>query len=262
MNPENKSINPSATPPTPNRKDDGTPTFSGRALGGIIIVVVGTILLADRVGADLPHWLFSWPMIPIVIGLYIGARHKFRDWGWMVPVGIGVLFLSGEIIGNLNMQHFFWPIVIITIGLVMIFRSRRSQESRERWKRGHDFSNTLSSSQVESDFIDTVTIFGGAKKVIISKDFKGGEAATVFGGVEVNLTQADITGRVTLELVQVFGGAKLVVPSNWKVHTEEVVCIFGGIDDKRNPSTLTGDPEKVLVLKGVCIFGGIDIKNY
>jgi hypothetical protein len=53
-----------------------------------------------------------------------------------------------------------------------------------------------------------------------------------------------------------------VVPANWRIHTEEVVCIFGGIDDKRNPTTLAADADKVLVLKGVCIFGGIDIKSF
>jgi len=260
MNTENRSINPTPSQPATQKPESNFP--SGRALGGIIVVVVGTLLLAERVGADLPRWIFSWPMIPITIGLFIGARHKFRDWGWMIPVGIGLVFLIGEMIDGFDMHHFFWPIVIITVGLVMIFRSRRRHGDWGRWRNESDFSNTASSTQVESDFIDNVTIFGGAKKVIISKDFKGGEAVTIFGGMELNLTQADIQGRVNLELVQVFGGAKLVVPSNWKIHTEEVVCIFGGIDDKRNPNALTADPGKVLVLKGVCIFGGIDIKSY
>ena len=75
--------------------------------------------------------------------------------------------------------------------------------------------------------------------------------------------QADINGRVVIELTQVFGGTKLVVPPHWKLQTEEVVSVFGGLDDKRpivqNSSV---DDSKVLVLRGTCIFGGIDIKSY
>ena len=231
-------------------------------MGGIIIVVVGSLLLIDRSGVDLPGWLFSWPMIPIAVGFYVGARHQFRDWYWLIPVGIGTLFLAGHILHDYSFDQYFWPLMIIAFGLLMIFRSKqRSNEGWTRWrdKRHEQFTNASSS---DSDVMDIVTIFGGAKKVIISKDFKGGEAVTIFGGAEINFTQADIQGRIQLELVQVFGGAKLVVPANWKIHTDEVVCIFGGIDDKRNPAALISDTDKVLVLKGTCIFGGIDIKSY
>lgn len=258
MDTENKSITP--TPQQSSSPQEGS-NISGRAFGGIIVVIVGSLLLADKVGADIPGWLLSWPMIPIAVGLFIGARHKFRDWGWVIPVLVGLVFLTGQIIEGPT-DRFVWPVVVIAIGLMMIFRPRRRRERWERWSRENDFSKSWEPHQVESDSIDSVTIFGGAKKIIISKDFKGGEAATIFGGVELNLTQADIKGKVNLELVQVFGGAKLVVPSNWRIHTEEVVCIFGGIDDKRNPTTLTSETEKVLVLKGVCIFGGIDIKSF
>ena len=110
---------------------------------------------------------------------------------------------------------------------------------------------------------DSTVIFGGAKKNIISKNFRGGEAVTVFGGTEINLMQADLTGPVVLELTQVFGGTKLIVPPHWKVWSKDMVTILGGIDDKRpmmgNPSD---DTNKTLILKGTCMLGGIDIRSY
>ena len=33
--------------------------------------------------------------------------------------------------------------------------------------------------------------------------------------------------------MQVFGGTKLIVPPHWKIETEEVVAVFGGLNDKR-----------------------------
>ena len=38
--------------------------------------------------------------------------------------------------------------------------------------------------------------------------------------------------------------------------------IFGGIEDKRRMQTITGPPEKTLILKGTVLFGGIEIKSY
>ncbi|SKC44713.1 LiaF transmembrane domain-containing protein [Ohtaekwangia koreensis] len=236
---------------------------SGRAWGGLIIVAVGAVLLAKKAGADLPSWLFTWQMALITFGVFVGAKHRFRDWGWLVPVAIGSVFLADRFIEDISIEQFFWPIIIIFIGLVMIFKPKRNRDGAwKRWnEKQHQQFSAMSSQNTEEDFINAITVFGGAKKVIISKDFKGGEATTFFGGVEINLTQADINGRAELELTQVFGGTKLVVPSNWKIQTEELVSVFGGLDDKRKNIT-TPDPDKTLVLKGTCIFGGIDIKNY
>ena len=77
----------------------------------------------------------------------------------------------------------------------------------------------------------------------------------------MNLSQADIKGRVELEITTIFGGTKLIVPANWEVKSE-AVTIFGGLEDKR--SIQPGDPtqEKILVLRGTVLFGGIEIKSF
>ena len=252
------------TPETPDRYSyQARSERSGRAFGGLVIVTAGTLLLAKRAGADLPEWLFSWPMIPIAIGLYIGARHRFRDWGWLIPVTVGVVFLIDMFVVEISIGQFMWPAIIILIGLMMIFRPRRNRE--RAWKHWHEKHQNLqyeSIERTEENFLDNVNIFGSSKKVIISKDFKGGDVVTIFGGSEINLTQADINGKAVLDLVQVFGGTKLIVPANWAITTEEMVSIFGGLDDKRNPAMLATEGGKTLVIKGTCIFGGIDIRSF
>ncbi|MEO7992344.1 MAG: hypothetical protein ABI663_22530 [Chryseolinea sp.] len=231
---------------------------SGRALGGLVIVIIGTFFLIDKMDIGLPGWLFSFPMIPIAIGLYIGARQRFKNFNWLIPVAFGVAFL---IINEVDMdaREYIFPAIIIAVGLGMILRPRRSKRSEEYWR---DFGKQNNERSAE-DYIDSTTIFGGTKKNIISKDFKGGESFCMFGGAELNLMQADINGRVVIELTQIFGGTKLVVPPHWKLQTEEVVSIFGGLDDKRPiVQSSSVDDSKVLVLRGTCIFGGIDIKSY
>jgi hypothetical protein len=236
---------------------------SGRVLGGIIILIVGTLLLSREFGVDLPRWIFSWKMLLIAIGVYIGARHNFRSWGWMVPIGIGVIFLTEDIIRDFDFFYdlgirprILWPIAIIAVGLFMIFRSRKKTSA----------SDVLLPVTVTSDgpdqgeLLDTVSVFGGSKKNILSKNFRGGDVVGFFGGSELNFMQADIQGVAILDVTCVFGGAKLIVPSNWTIKSE-MVSVFGGIDDKRQMLT-AADPNKVLVLEGTVLFGGMEIKSY
>jgi len=43
---------------------------NGRIIGGIILVGAGVILLLKTTGIFFPEWLFSWPMILILVGIY------------------------------------------------------------------------------------------------------------------------------------------------------------------------------------------------
>jgi len=236
-----------------HRMEDRFNSKSGRILGGIVLLCVGATLMAREFGADIPHWIFSWPMIPIAIGLFIGAKMNFRPDGWVIPVIVGAAFLLNDIMPELQLRHFIWPTAIIVVGLFMIFRPRKHHWG-EHW-------NADSQTQSDGDMIEVISVFGGNKKMIITKNFKGGEAVSVFGGTELNLTQADIHGTVTLELTQVFGGAKLIVPSNWKINSE-VVSVFGALEDKRQFTAEPVDDNKVLKVIGTSVFGGVEIKSF
>jgi predicted membrane protein len=261
-------------------KPEGNPEFrsgerSGRVFFGIVIMAIGGIFLAKQTGTDLPDWLISWPMILIVVGIFVGIKHRFRDWAWLILILIGGAFLAGRFIEGFSFGHLMWPIIIIVVGLMMIIRPKRMgwEGRREEWRKkryeerkaAYEQSAATQASSARStgeNYFENVNVFGGSKKVVIAKDFRGGEVVTIFGGSDINFTQADINGVATLEMVQLFGGAKLVIPPNWRLQTEELVCIFGGLDDKRHPQTLTPEDGKVLILKGTCIFGGIDIRSF
>jgi predicted membrane protein len=110
--------------------------------------------------------------------------------------------------------------------------------------------------------IEATTVIGSVKKNIISKNFKGGEITTVLGGAEINLSQADFEGTVTLEITNVLGGTVLYVPANWEIHSQ-VDSVLGSIEDKRIiQNNIVADKNKILVIKGSVVMGGIEIKSY
>jgi hypothetical protein len=242
------------------------PYNRGRVMGGLVVIIVGVLFLAKTVGVDFPYWFFSFPMLLIAIGLYIAFRHSFRNFGWLIPTGIGAFLLAEEIVPEVEVKQYLWPFIIIAVGLFMIFRPRRHRDGdfHRRWERDWNKNNVtgpVSESFADKTF-ETVTFFGSDKKQIISKDFKGGETICFFGGTELNLTQSDVNGYATVEVVQCFGGTKIIVPPHWKVQTDELVCIFGALEDKRQVAGSVVDPSKVLILKGTCIFGGIDLRSF
>lgn len=253
---------------------------------GVLFLLVGVVWLLRQTGYPFPSWMFTWEMILILFGLFVGIKNGFRDFSWLIFIIIGGVFLTDNIWPELSFRQYMWPIIIITLGLMFIlapkgpcrgrkghFRGRMHQrrEMREKMLQGDtpgltadentvqsaepvDYDNTLETS------LDIVSIFGGVKKKVLSKQFTGGDIVCVFGGAQLNLANADFTSPVVLDLVQIFGGAKLVVPANWEVRSE-IAAIFGGVDDKR-PQPANAIPEKTLILKGTIIFGGVEVNSY
>lgn len=254
----------------------------GHIWTGVLLLLIGGAALAKSYVPGFPVWMFTWQMLLITLGLFIGFRHRFHGMAWFILILIGGAFLANEYFLDGALRKNLWPVILIAIGLFFIIGSRSGYSRRcfekknpdgkqgddvnEKEDNGNSFAEaktSMHSTISDDDFIDTTSIFGGAKKIVLAKNFKGGDIVNIFGGTELNLTQADINGTAVLELTTIFGGTKLVIPSNWSVKTSEVVTIFGGIEDKRQmPPATTEIPEKILLLKGTIVFGGIDIKSF
>ncbi|HEU4472623.1 MAG TPA: DUF5668 domain-containing protein [Flavisolibacter sp.] len=238
--------------------------------GGFILLVVGGLLLARELGVFFPSWFFTWPMILIVLGLVTGVKTRFRDRGWLFLLLVGGVFLAGKIDPGLSLYKYLWPILIISAGLFFIFKPKSRYCSSERAGQDNDISGEPvpgedilrweKAMDDRKDVIDITAVFGGVKKNMLTKDFKGGDVVAFMGGTEINLTQADFNGRVIIDNFNMFGGTKLIVPPDWDVQSQ-IVAIFGGVDDKR-PPVGNVNPNKVLFLEGTCIFGGVEIKSF
>ena len=248
----------------------------GRVWAGLFVLGIGAVLLLDQMGFPLPDWLFTWPVLLIAIGLFVGLRHNFRGGGgWMIMVLIGGFFLMQDNFPSLPIHRFLWPGILILIGLVIIVSPRRRWKYQYEWKdewsgrrwdrhcrnkRYYQGFGTSKEGYSSEDFIDSTAIFGGVHKKIVSKNFKGGDITSIMGGTEIDLTQADFTGTVRLDVTQIMGGTKIIVPAHWEVRSE-VTAMFAGFEDKRQQPAVT-NPDKILILDGTSIFGGIELKNY
>ena len=245
---------------------------NGRVIGGLILVGVGTVLLLRNIGFLFPHWLFSWPMILILVGIYSGFKHQFRNNSWIILIAIGSFFLFGRFIPELGLRPYFWPTLIIAAGILFILRPRRFGRFSDSTNENNKISDGSFSQQSQQtydsatvsddDYLRINSIFSGVNRAIVSKDFKGGKVSCVFGGTNIDFTQADIQGEAVLKFEVIFGGVDLIVPPHFIV-INEIDGVFHGVDDKRKYNASTNlSPNKKLILRGSVIFGGIDIKSY
>jgi predicted membrane protein len=252
------------------------PRNDGRILAGLFLLFVGAVYFLKEMSFPFfPDWLISWPMILIVIGLYIGIRHQFRNPGWVILMIIGGVFLVDRMDLGMDLHHFIGPAIIIGIGLVLVLRPKRRRNWHgTEWADWHrekiisqakrfeskGFSKTFNVDPSSDEFLEISAIFGSAQRIIISKNFKGADITCFMGGVELDFTQADLTQTAVIDMTIGFGGGKIIVPADWQV-SNQISPVFGGVEDKRR-QTGNSNSQKMLILKGTCFFGGFEIKNY
>jgi predicted membrane protein len=257
----------------------------GKAMAGVILLAVGAVLLLQQFHFFfLPRSLELWPLWLVAWGLYVGSKHNFQKPSGSLLIGLGIILF---VINNVdNSDRILWPVAVIGFGLWLILRKGKHSPRYDKnapYDKGKFNFDTVNNPTVDytvkdgdevppkeqyyspyghgDDFLDTVSVFGGVNKTVLSKNFKGGEIVNIFGGAELDFTQADIQGRVIIDITQIFGGTKIIVPSNWQV-VSDLAAVFAGVDDKRIRSTASLNNDKILVLKGVSIFAGVDIRSY
>ena len=232
----------------------------GRLWSGLILVTLGVLFLLDqagviRFGEFLGTW---WPSILILVGLQqIRSGWPPRRSGGVILVLLGVFFQ----ISNLDLFPWWsagrlWPLVLIALGLwLLTSRARRQKAPADVGTRSDN-----------GEVVDAFAMFSGLERTCTSQQFRGGDASTIFGGIELDLRQAALApGEQRLNLTAVFGGIAVRVPDTWQVVVEGSP-LFGHIGDGRRtagtpatPQTAPGGPS--LHVHGTAIFGGIELKS-
>jgi predicted membrane protein len=235
------------------KKQEGLP------LVGLFLIGFGLVFLLDRMNLISSYWrhiIISWQSLLIFIGLINIFKSHARIPG-MILILVGSAFLAPEIFNiPFETRQLIWPVVLITVGLIIVFKARNI-------KAPNVFhSDTESTNSQEK--IEEIAIFGGGKRVITSQNLRGGNVSAIFGGIELDLTDADLSDETAvLEVACIFGGITIIVKPEWEVQVQ-VASILGGFDDKRKVYKRNeGMPSsKRLIIKGAAIFGGGEVKSY
>ena len=230
----------------------------GRGRGGVvtggILMLIGLVFLLDHLGIISigNPWRF-WPMLLVLTGV-MNFMSQRRAWGALLMFAGVVLQLN-----QLGITHFgwaaLWPMMLIAFGLFVMWGSFQ-------WG-----SKPVASTSAAGDprtTLNEAVVFGGLERRMTSQDFQGGDITAIFGGVELDLSEANMqANEATLAITAIFGGVEVRVPPTWQVAFRGAP-IFGGVEDKTRTARVD-DPAnpnlKTLVITGAVIFGGLEIKN-
>lgn len=241
--------------------------IDSRNVVGLILVVLGGLLLLDSldiINFNLARVIFSFPAFLIIVGIILIFNTCRKLLGSILLI-LGIFFMIPRIFPWVYYDsHLVFPVLLIAFGVYIIFRKRtyRTREGGYRHRTDEETAHFKDYREINTDRVDDVAIFGGGHKVIVTDNFKGGNITNIFGGSEIDLKGSKLApGTNVIDIVAVFGGSTIIVPSDWKILID-VLPVFGGFSNKvrRDPNTVI-DTEKTLLIKGFVLFGGGEIRS-
>ena len=224
---------------------------------GLILIFTGILILAGNLGwipSSLWNILYSWTSIFLLVAVINIAKRRILPFIIFFLIWLAII-LPG-LIPNIDFTEYkrYWPILLILAGLLILDSGK---------KRMQFFKNKNLNSPSE-EFLEEIAIFSGTVRRIDTKNFRGGEIISIFGGNEIYFNQSTLSPEgAIIQMVSIFGGTKLIVPRDWRVHIE-VTSVLGGFADKRvfEPNETESSSKPTLTIKGVIVFGGGELSNY
>lgn len=226
--------------------------MKGKIVLGGLFIFFGVGMLLQQLGLWEFHNIIStwWPLILIFAGaMQLSAKSSSKTSG-IILLLLGIYFQLKELdIIDVSLVKFFWPILIIAIGVSIIMPSGKARER-------------FIGREVNQDVVDNVTVFSAVKSRNISRNFRGGSLVTVFGGIDMDLRNADLSpDGARIDATAAFGGIDILVPPDWKVVIKGIP-LFGGWSNKTNMNEYNIEGQvKVLTVNCFCAFGGLEVKN-
>ncbi|MEO5500098.1 MAG: DUF5668 domain-containing protein, partial [Ginsengibacter sp.] len=106
--------------------ENDSPHYRNSRIGsGLILLAAGLLLLASKLGAPIPGWLFTWPMILILVGIVSGVKNNFQNPGAFILIILGFVFLMDQSFQFMELRRFTVPFILIAIGIVFVLRPHR-----------------------------------------------------------------------------------------------------------------------------------------
>lgn len=220
----------------------------GNLIWGIILIVIGLIIGLNSLGiADINIFFDGWWTLFIIIPNLVDiikTPSKGESYVWLA-VGLVLLLCAQDILSFKVIGKLIFPAILVGLGLSILLKDKVEAKVKEKIK-------TLNQEGLEEYY----AIFSGQEINPKGEEFKGANLNAVFGGIDLNLTEAQIQKDTLVNVTSVFGGVDINVPSNVNVKVQGT-SIFGGVDNKVKKYT---ENLPTIYVKAFCLFGGTEIK--
>jgi predicted membrane protein len=220
-----------------------------RLIVGFGILAIGLLWTLDNLdileSEPITRW---WPALLIVIGGVQLLDRRSNKGGPVILIVIGAVL----VLRRLHWVHLDFsdlvPLFLAALGAKLIWDAlaRRSRKP--------------SSLEDPDSEIHAFAMMGGVRRQSTAREFRGGDANAIMGGVELDLRNAHVNDgeEVIIDAFAMWGGVEIFVPPHWRV-VGNVLPIMGAFVDKTTPTSGTAGPR--LQVRGTVLMGGIEVKN-
>lgn len=223
----------------------------GNILWGLVFIIVGLIIGCNAMGLTNINIFFTgWWTLFIIVPSFIGLfKDDSKTWNiiWLV-IGIVLLLCARDVLSFSIIGKLIFPFILVMIGLSFIFKDAFRTKVNEKIKK-------LNSERVDGE--DFCATFGGIKNSFKEQEFKGANIDAIFGGVEIDLSDAIINHDEVINVSAIFGGVDIKAPKSVNIKVKSTP-IFGGVSNKLKDDFNESLP--TIYVNAFCLFGGVDIK--
>lgn len=213
----------------------------------IFLIVVGILIIGNvfsfwEVNVFFKGWWTLFIIIPALETLLFqnGKSASF----YTLLFGVGLLLynqgvISFSILWKILLAFF---IILVAVSLLVSIFKKKDVKARTR-------SVPL-----------YVGIFGEADEKVIDDSFEGCTCISVFGSVDLDLSDLKLKKDIYIKTKCIFGGVDIFLPEGVNVITSGI-SILGGTENKVKKVSSKGKKKEINVyIENFCLFGGAEIK--
>jgi hypothetical protein len=222
--------------------------FTPRLILGFGILALGILWTLDNMdlmeSEPITRW---WPVVLIAIGVVQLVDRRGAALGPILLTLAGIVLLADRLdLIDFSLGDFI-PLAIAFLGVKLIW------EAMGR-RRG-----VPEGTADPNDTVHAFAMMAGVRHQNVSREFRGGDANAIMGGVDLDLRESIAANGASpvLDVFAFWGGVEVYVPANWRV-VSNVLPLMGGYEDNTKHN---GEPGPTVTIRGTAIMGAIEVKN-
>ena len=221
---------------------------------GIAIVALGVIFGGNALGwfninIFFDGWWTLFIIVPSVISFFTD-KDKVSS---LVTLMVGVVLLLAA--QNVFSYEVAWKVILalilVVIGISIIVKTILKNKCNK------EMEAKIKEAEVVDKAESFVAVFSGSEKKYKDEVFEGANLVAVFGGVDLDLTQAKFEKDTVIKAFALFGGIDIKVPDNVQVKMKSGF-MFGGANDERKGEA---KGRYTIYIDAAGAFGGVSISD-
>lgn len=223
---------------------------------GLIIIALGVFWgLKEANLIDFSIFFDGWWTLFIIIPCFIGLFKSDNKPLSATGLIVGILLLVNCYYDIWQYKAYLFPALVVIAGISIVI-TNLFPKKKDIPQIQQDNYTAYQGTPVQQSNAEYYASFSG-ENYRFDNGFAGGKFVASFGGIKVDIRNADIVNNCVITTNATFGGVDIYVPNDVRVVVKSN-SLFGGTTDRSNKN-LPADAKTVYVV-ATNLFGGTEIK--